>query len=52
MTFTEQLLILLVLSPIIYLAVRNMYLANKIRTQAWNDSIKKAMVDEQSSEEQ
>jgi len=52
MSLVEQLLILLVLSPLIYLALRNMYLANEIRTQAWNDAIKKAVEDKQSREDE
>ncbi len=42
----EQLLLLLTLSPFIYLAFRNMYLSDKMRAQAWSNAIKGVVEDE------
>ncbi len=46
MNYIEHVLLLLFMSPFIYLAFRNMYLADKMRAWVWNDATKGEIKDE------
>lgn len=51
MSVRENILILITMSPLIYLGVRFLWHMDKIRTKAWNDAIEKAAEEDCKSSE-
>jgi len=51
MSAKENILILITISPLVYLGLRFLWHMDKIRTKAWNEAIKKAVEEDRKSSE-